>query len=267
MCLKKVGNAVKDTASVLKSRKEKAMIRIAVCDDEKKHLDKIKALLEQYAEEKGLLFDIYAFSSPSDLLDKIESGETYSIYILDIYMPGITGMSVATELRGEGVEAPIIFLTSSPDFALQAFGVNATHYILKPYDKESVFFAIDKALHEIGVMRPEGIMLRIDGGYRNIPARSIIFSEADDNYQRIHLVNEKYLYIRITMGELYEQLSSLDGFFKLGRSHIVNLKHVVKFTANKLLMTGGTELTVPKGALADFKTAYFDYFSTQTNLS
>ena len=243
------------------------MIRIAVCDDEKNYLDKIKGILEQYETEKGLLFNIHSYLSPSALLDKIEAGEEYSIYILDIYMPGITGMSVATQLRDMGVESPIIFLTSSPDFALQAFGVNATHYILKPYDKDSVFFAIDKALNEIGMMRPEGIMLRIDGGYQNVLAKNIIFSEADDNYQRIHLVNEKYLYIRITMGELYDQLSDLNGFFKLGRSHVINLKHVVKFTSNKLLMTGDKELTIPKGAIADFKTAYFDYFSTHTNLS
>ena len=243
------------------------MIRIALCDDEKIYLEQIKALVERYAEDKGMLFEVCAFGSSSDLLDKIEAGEEYSVYILDIYMPGITGMGVATELRANGIEAPIVFLTSSPDFALQAFGVNATHYILKPYDKDSVFFAIDKALNEIGMMRPEGIMLRIDGGYQNVLAKNIIFSEADDNYQRIHLVNEKYLYIRITMGELYDQLSGLNGFFKLGRSHVINLKHVVKFTSNKLLMTGDKELTIPKGAIADFKTAYFDYFSTQTNLS
>ena len=242
------------------------MIRIAVCDDEKVYLDKIKALVGRYAEEKGMLFDICAFDSSSDLLDKIESGEEYSLYILDIYMPGITGMGVAGEIRSNGIEAPIIFLTSSPDFALQAFGVNATHYILKPYDRESVFFAIDKALHEIGVMRPEGIMLRVDGGYQNVLAKNIIFSEADDNYQRIHLVNNKYLYIRITMGDLYEQVSALKGFFKLGRSHIINLKHVVKFTSNKILMTGDKELSIPKGAVADFKRAYFDYFSANPNI-
>ena len=243
------------------------MIRIALCDDEKKYLDKIKSILEQYKIEKGLVFDIQAYESPSNLLDDIEAGEEYSIYILDIYMPGITGMSIATELRNMGIEAPIIFLTSSPDFALQAFGVNATHYILKPYDKDTVFFAIDKALHEIGMMRPEGIMLRVDGGYQNVLAKNIIFSEADDNYQRIHLVNDKYLYIRITMGDLYEQFSSLNGFFKLGRSHIINLKHVIKFTSNKIFMTGDKELNIPKSAVADFKKAYFDYFSANTDLS
>ena len=188
------------------------MIRIALCDDEKIYLEKIKNIVKQYSDEKGLLFDICAYDSPSDLLDRIAEGEEYTVYILDIYMPGITGMSVATELRGYGIEAPIIFLTSSPDFALQAFGVNATHYILKPYDRESVFFAIEKALNQIGMMRPEGIMLRVDGGYQNILAKDIIFSEADDNYQRIHLTNKKYLYIRITMGDLYEQLSALNGF-------------------------------------------------------
>lgn len=243
------------------------MIRIAVCDDEKVYLERIKTLVGQYAEEKGMFFEVCAFDSSSDLLDKIESGEEYSLYILDIYMPGITGMGVADELRDNGIKAPIIFLTSSPDFALQAFGVNATHYILKPYDRESVFFAIDKAFHEIGLVRPEGIMLRIDGGYQNILAKNIIFSEADDNYQRIHLINEKYLYIRITMADLYDQLSGLNGFFKLGRSHIINMKHVVKFTSNKVLMTGNKELTIPKGAMSDFKKAYFDYFSSNPNFS
>ena len=110
-------------------------------------------------------------------------------------------------------------------------------------------------------------MLRVDGGYQNVLAKNIIFSEADDNYQRIHLVDEKYLYIRITMGELYEQFSALNGFFKLGRSHIINLKHVVKFYSNKILMTGDKELTIPKSAIADFKTAYFDYFSANPNIS
>lgn len=243
------------------------MIRIAVCDDERVYLEKIKSLVGQYAEEKGMLFEVCAFDSPSDLLDRIEAGDEFSIFILDIYMPGITGMGVAGEIRSNGIAVPIIFLTSSPDFALQAFGVNATHYILKPYDREAVFFAIDKALHEIGVMRPEGIMLRVDGGYQNVLAKNIIFSEADDNYQRIHLVNDKYLYIRITMGDLYEQVSALNGFFKLGRSHIINLKHVVKFTSNKVLMTGDKELSIPKGAMSDFKRAYFDYFSANPNFS
>ena len=243
------------------------MIRIAVCDDEKIYLEKIKTIVRQYAEEKGMLLEVCAFSSSSDLLDKIESGEEYSIYVLDIYMPGITGMGIAGELRNNGVEAPIFFLTSSPDFALQAFGVNATHYILKPYGKEQVFFALDKALHEIGMIRPEGIMLRVNGGYQNVLAKNIIFSEADDNYQRIHLVNDKYLYIRITMSDLYNQVSALKGFFKLGRSHIINLKHVIQFTSNKVLMTGDKSLNIPKGAISDFKKAYFDYFSANPNLS
>ena len=243
------------------------MIRIALCDDERAHLDRIKSLALEYAGEKGLMLDISTYSSPSDLLDKIEAGEEYSVYILDIFMPGITGMGIATELRSRGIVAPVIFLTSSPDFALQAFSVNATHYILKPYEKEAVFFAIDKALHEIGLSRPEGIMLRIDGGYQNILAKDIIFSEADDNYQRIHLVKEKYLYIRITMSELYDQLCSISGFFKLGRSHIVNLKHVIKFTSSKLAMSDGSELTIPKGIFAAFKQAYFDYFSKGSTVS
>ena len=69
------------------------------------------------------------------------------------------------------------------------------------------------------------------------------------------------------MSDLYSQVSALNGFFKLGRSHIINLKHVVKFTSNKVFMTGDKELNIPKGAMADFKRAYFDYFSANPNIS
>ena len=108
------------------------MRSIAVLDDEKSYLDSVLALLEEYESERNEHFATERFINPSDFLDKLESGAVYDIYLLDIYMPGITGMSIATELRSRGVKSPIIFLTSSTDHALQAFGVDATHYLLKP---------------------------------------------------------------------------------------------------------------------------------------
>ncbi|MBQ2777233.1 MAG: response regulator transcription factor, partial [Peptococcaceae bacterium] len=109
------------------------MLRIAVCDDEQLYLDKTRAMLEQYAAEHNVEITAEAFVNSSALLDSIEAGERHDIYLLDIYMPGVSGMSVATDLRSKGVRSPIIFLTSSTEHAVEAFGVDATHYLLKPY--------------------------------------------------------------------------------------------------------------------------------------
>ena len=95
-----------------------AVLKIAVCDDEQTYLDKTRAMLEQYAAEHDVEITAEAISNPSALLDSIEAGERHAIYLLDIYMPGVSGMSVATDLRSKGVRSPIIFLTSSTEHAV-----------------------------------------------------------------------------------------------------------------------------------------------------
>ncbi|MBQ5748966.1 MAG: response regulator, partial [Oscillospiraceae bacterium] len=125
------------------------MLKIAVCDDEQLYLDKTCAMLEQYASVHDMQITAEAFINPSELLDRIETGERHAVYLLDIYMPGVSGMSVATELRSKGVHSPIIFLTSSTEHAVEAFGVDATHYLLKPYTQQNFFAAIDKAMQSI----------------------------------------------------------------------------------------------------------------------
>ncbi|MBO5139838.1 MAG: response regulator, partial [Peptococcaceae bacterium] len=99
------------------------MFKIAVCDDEQPYLEKTYAMLERYAKAHDLELTAEIFDSASALLDAIEDGIYHSIYLLDIYMPGLSGMSVATELRSRGVRSPIIFLTSSTEHAVEAFGV------------------------------------------------------------------------------------------------------------------------------------------------
>ena len=91
------------------------MLKIAVCDDEQAYLDKTRGMLEQYTTAHDMEITAEAFLNPSALLDRIEAGERHDIYLLDIYMPGVSGMSVATELRSKGERSPIIFLTSSTE--------------------------------------------------------------------------------------------------------------------------------------------------------
>ena len=237
------------------------MINIAVLDDEKLYLDTVSALLAKYKQEKDIALDIELFSNAHDLLKKIELGEKYNVYLLDIYMQDITGMSVATELRSKNIKSPIVFLTSSTDHALEAFGVNATHYLLKPYKEEDFFFAMDKAMQSVEDHSSDSIVIKIDNNYRNFTANEILYSEAEDKYQRIYLTNGERMLVRITLTELYEKVKDFDCFFRCGRGHIINLNHVVKVTPSSAILKTGKELKLSHTAIAQLKTAFFNYFN------
>ena len=89
-------------------------MRIAVCDDIPKELEKILAALGVYKEaHPELCFEIDKYSTALDILNAVEQGKGYDIAFLDICMPGILGTDVAGEMLAQSPDMGIIFLTIS----------------------------------------------------------------------------------------------------------------------------------------------------------
>ena len=237
------------------------MLKIAVCDDELIYLDKTRGMLGSYFAEHNMDMVADYFLNPSLLLDAVERGERHDIYLLDIYMPGVSGMSVATDLRSKGVRSPIIFLTSSTEHAVEAFGVDATHYLLKPYTRQNFFAAMDKAMQSISAHAEESIVLKIGGEYRNVPVNRIMYCEAADNYQRLWIKDGSELLVRMTASELYDLLEGFGCFHRCGRAYILNLNHVTKVTANSAVLKTGAELPLPRGTVIPLRNAFFNHFN------
>ena len=238
-----------------------AVLKIAICDDEKEFCDSAERMLKLYMEDKGLPFQADVFNVPSELVDMTEKGTIYDIYLLDIYMPGITGMSIATELRSRNVKSPVIFLTSSTDHALEAFGVDATHYLLKPYTKDSFYVGMDKAMQSIASHKNDSVILKVDNDYRSILVSKLIYCEAEDKYQRLYLENGERLLVRISGMELYKLLSEFDSFYHCGRAHIINLNHISRVTPDGAVFKNDMQLNLPHTVLAGLRSAFFDYFN------
>ena len=236
------------------------MLKVAICDDEKEFCDSAERMLKLYMEEKFVPYQADVFNVPSELVDMTENGTIYDIYLLDIYMPGVTGMSIATELRNRDIKSPIIFLTSSTDHALEAFGVDATHYLLKPYTEDSFYMGMDKAMQSIASHKNDSVILKVDNDYRSIPVSKLIYCEAEDKYQRLYLENGERLLVRISGTELYKLLSEFDSFYHCGRAHIINLNHISRVTQSGAEFKNGMQLSLPHAVLAGLKKAFFDYF-------
>ena len=237
------------------------MLKVAICDDEKEFCDSAELMLKLYMEEKFVPYQADVFNVPSELVDMTENGTIYDIYLLDIYMPGVTGMSIATELRNRDIKSPIIFLTSSTDHALEAFGVDATHYLLKPYTEDSFCVGMDKAMQSITSHKSDSIVLKVDNEYRSIPVSQIIYCKAEDKYQRFYLEKDERMLIRISGTELYKLLSEFDSFYHCGRAHIINLNYISRVTPDGVVFKNGIRLSLPHTVLAGLRSAFFDYFN------
>ena len=236
------------------------MLKFAICDDEKEYLLAVEKMVAEYETVSDKMIEVCSFTTPSDLLDSIENGTQYDAYILDIYMPGITGMSLASHLRSINIDSPLIFLTSSADHAVEAFGVNATHYLLKPYTKEQFFAAMDKVIAQLHISKPENILFKVDEGYLNVSAKEILYCETDNNYQQVHLKNGNVLRVRMTSAGLFEELKKYECFCQCGRSYILSLRHIKKLSTDTAVLKNGKVIAVPRSAMQKLRKAYFEYF-------
>ena len=106
-------------------------MKIAVCDDDNKELDIIKNYLNIYQTDNNTSFTVKYFNSSVELASTA-GFEKFDIYFLDIIMPVMDGLALAREIRTFDKSAPIIFLTSSKEFAVDSYTVKAFNYLVKP---------------------------------------------------------------------------------------------------------------------------------------
>lgn len=238
------------------------MYLIALCDDEKKELDKSENMLAAYQKEHtGCVFSIERFESAKELLHMVrDNGYAPDLLLLDIYMPQKTGMLAAQELRNMGNEGRIIFLTSSKDHALEAFGVDASQYLVKPVTKNQLFSVLDRCLGEIEEKRKRYLLLRIDGKICRVALDQIISCEAQGKRQYLYLSDGSQAILRMTILELYQMLSQYEEFVKVGASYIVNLSHVDSLNSHEICLDNARNIYLPRGAYQPLREKYFQYY-------
>ena len=134
------------------------MLQIAVCDDNIDELSNMVQLVDLYRTSKHLSCEYAVFSNGFELVSALEKGKRFDIYCLDIIMPGFTGIDVAKEIRSFDKTVPILFFTSSPEFALESYSVKAINYVLKPISKEKLFFTFDEMLEQIKAEKDEDVV-------------------------------------------------------------------------------------------------------------
>ncbi|MBA0124536.1 response regulator transcription factor [Haloechinothrix sp. YIM 98757] len=162
----------------------------------------------------------------------------YDVVLLDVRMPGGTGLEVAAALREATHRPKIIFTTAYPDHAVEAFDLEAVDYLVKPFDAERLGRALERALSgapdESEPQQPatgggwQGDALGripVQRGDRTvlIDQSSIVYASAARGYSYLQLAQERVL-VSLSLNELERRLRG--HFFRAHRSYLVNLDHI-----------------------------------------
>ena len=246
-------------------------MNIAVCDDEENIRIYIKKLIEM--QDADCL--IMEFPSAGELLQfwQEEGREQIDILFLDISMDGTNGMEAAEQIRnwkeerGEAVWGSLpflIFVTGYPEYMPKAFSVNAFQYLVKPIDEKEFEDVFAQAVREFRYleakknMEPREILVRNGNVTRKVLADDIYYIESSNRKIIVFMKSEKIeCYGKI--GELENELK--DGFFRIHKGYLVNMKYVERYSRTEVLMKNGSSLLISKYKYQDFIKAYLGYIS------
>lgn len=111
------------------------MFYLALCDDCKNDLQEIMECLGALKKENYRM-EIMPYLTGPELIREYEIGRRFNLLVLDMYMEPINGIETAKQIRKIDTTVPILIVTSTIEFALEGYSVNAYRYLLKPIDKK-----------------------------------------------------------------------------------------------------------------------------------
>jgi two-component system, LytTR family, response regulator len=208
-------------------------IRCVILDDELPGLAYLKMLCEQLGVEV-----VRCFNSPASFLNEKDKFD-FDVCLLDINMPDINGIEVAQQLQNK----PVIFTSAYPEFAVNAYEIEALDFIKKPVTRER----LEKALHKAEKTLSEEkkfFTWNSNLGKSAIQFDDILYittSEIDKRDKVVHLQNENELILKnITIDKLLSLLPA-SRFLQVNKSDIITKKAVQAYTADEVVLkTKGT---------------------------
>ena len=224
-------------------------LKCAIVDDESFAIELLSDHIKLFQE----LSLVKTFTSPVNALLEIKGDDKIDILFLDIDMPEITGLELATKLRS--CVKYLIFTTAFSKYALQAFGVKANDYLLKPIDKKSFIESVQsiivgesqKKLNRLGELL--FIKSNVKGKFVSIKLVDIILMYVEGHKLFIITAEQRYETSE-SLKNIGDRLSEYTRFLKVHNSNIINLDKIIKLEGNTIEMEGRYKVPVSENRKA-----------------
>ncbi|MFR7716612.1 MAG: LytR/AlgR family response regulator transcription factor [Clostridium sp.] len=241
------------------------MIHIAICDDSKQERQILAALFKRYQELHATPLQIHIFQNGFSLLDAIDQGKRFDITILDILMPGENGIEIARNIRASGTDTEIIFLTSSPEYAVDSYEVKAQNYLLKPVTEEKFFASIDSILAELDKKDTASfIIYTTEKQYSRIRVSSLVYGEVTHRTITLHLADQTMISAVMTFTEFQDILKAYPDFIYPHRSYAVNMNYIQYVTKSDIILTDGQKIPLSRNNYTKISEQFLNFAYTNS---
>jgi two-component system response regulator LytT len=196
-------------------------IRALIVDDEAPARSELRYLLDAHTN-----VDVVGEAAGAAEALALAKAVHYDVVFLDVQMPGLTGLEAAPLVREQREPPAVVFVTAHPEYAVDAFAVEAFDYLLKPVDPERLARVLERLAEREPPQAPPVEKIAVVAGGRTelVDYEAIHFVQADGDYSRVHTYDRSYL-CTASLGELEEKLPG-NRFARIHRSHLVNLAKV-----------------------------------------
>lgn len=228
------------------------MLRIAICDDEKELVAEHKSVVEECLRQCNEIGEIETYTLPDNLLcDITEEQFYYDLILLDIEMPGCSGMELAGKLKPYLPNVKIIFITSHIEYAIDAFELSIFRYVPKDMRKVRLPAAVSDAIRLLSLEHGKVYTISTNSRLEKIPYKDIIYIQRDGKNAEI-FTDGGSTKVRKSLQQVYDELGS-EEFIFTDRGCIVNIIHVMQIRDGEAIMKNDEHLPISRSHLQDVK--------------
>lgn len=234
-------------------------IDFAIVEDQPEEARRLAEEIERVAAERSTPFlaKCQVFLNGETFLASPLCREERTAVLMDICMDGIGGVETARRLRRENPVCPVIFLTSSAEYAWQVFPVHPFDYLLKPLKTEELERVIAELIRFLG--GGDDIHLRLPRQTANLPRKQIESIVADGHYSRVRLTGGDMLRSLTPFSELEQLLKTDARFLLVNRGVLINMDETLKLEDGAVYMKDGSAFPLRQRSRGELAKDYLHY--------
>ncbi len=221
------------------------MFRVACCDDEQGMLDVLYNYVQRWSVERQIPAATALFTDAIELFREFECERKVDLLFMDIGFTNANGFDVAKMIRDRNKSVIIVFITGTPQYAVDGYHIDAFRYLLKPVAYESLAEVLDSAHTKVKAHETQTIILRDQSGIVSVAVDDIVYIESIPHYIVVHLVNGKTYKCRGTIREQTQRLHGT-GILQCHRAFLVNASHIHRLQAGSVQMKTGETIPVSR---------------------
>lgn len=217
------------------------LIRIAICDDEEQAVALAEKIVKTCLQAQGVGYEITTYSQSCNLLcDIIDDRFFYDLILLDIEMPGISGMEIPQQVKEFLPNVRIIFVTSHTEYAIDAFELSIFRYVPKNNLETKLTAAVIDAAKLIELEAGQEYTIQTANRMEKIPYKDIFYIQRDGKNSSI-VSSTGTSKVRKSLQQVFDELNAPEFIFT-DRGYIVNVIQIMKISDSIAILKNGRQL-------------------------